>query len=92
MMSESPSVAQGARPVTNRRPDASGASFLFKFSGSRPASINRVWLEALTYTANFPAGLHIVPEPPRRGCQRKRTDRLAGAPSPYVRVTVPSGC
>jgi hypothetical protein len=41
----------------------SGASFLFKFSGSRPATINRAWLEALTYTANSPAGLHIASEP-----------------------------
>lgn len=36
----------------------------FKFSGGRPPAINRHWIDALILTANSPAGLHIVPEPP----------------------------
>ncbi len=35
----------------------------FKYHGSRRASTNRSWLEALAFTANSPSGLHIVPEP-----------------------------
>lgn len=38
-------------------------SLVYKYSGSRQPSVNREWLEALTYTANSPAGLHVVPEP-----------------------------
>lgn len=36
----------------------------FSFSGSRSPSINRSWVEALAITANSPAGLYLVPEPP----------------------------
>ncbi|WP_127795299.1 ATP-dependent DNA ligase [Agromyces sp. LHK192] len=36
----------------------------FKYSGGRPPSINRTWIEALMDTANSPSGLVIVPEPP----------------------------
>lgn len=35
----------------------------FKFTGSRPPSINRHWIDALMLTANTPAGLRLVPEP-----------------------------
>lgn len=36
----------------------------FKFHGSRQPSLNRAWVEALAITANAPAGLYLVPEPP----------------------------
>ncbi|MFB7892445.1 ATP-dependent DNA ligase [Microbacterium sp. NPDC056044] len=45
----------------------SGASLVFSFYGGRPAKTNRTWLEALMRTANSPAGLHVVPEPPDEG-------------------------
>lgn len=38
----------------------------YKFFGSRVPQINRAWIEDLTTTANSPAGLHLVPEPPER--------------------------
>jgi len=41
-----------------------GASIVYKFSGSRPPSINRAWLDRLAETANASSGLHLVPEPP----------------------------
>lgn len=41
----------------------SQASLVFKFSGGRPPSLNKVWLEALMHTANSPTGLYVVPEP-----------------------------
>ena len=37
---------------------------LFRFHGSRRPHINMAWVEALAYTANQPAGLYLVPEPP----------------------------
>lgn len=40
-----------------------GASFVFKFHGSRPPALNREWLDALMFTANSPTGLYVVPEP-----------------------------
>jgi len=42
-------------------------SLVYKFYGSRLPTLNRAWLEALTYTANLPAGLYVVPEPPAGG-------------------------
>lgn len=39
----------------------------FKYSGSRSASLNRAWIEALAVTANGPSGLYIVPEPADAG-------------------------
>jgi hypothetical protein len=39
------------------------SSLVYKFYGSRRPGVNRAWIEALAYTANSPAGLHIVPEP-----------------------------
>lgn len=39
------------------------SSLVYKFYGSRRPAVNRAWIEALAYTANSPAGLHIVPEP-----------------------------
>ena len=36
---------------------------VYRFSGSRRPQLNTEWLEALTYTANSPGGLHLVPEP-----------------------------
>ena len=41
-----------------------GVSLVYKFYGSRRPAINRVWIEALVYTANSATGLHVVPEPP----------------------------
>jgi hypothetical protein len=38
-------------------------SIIYKFYGSRRPAINRAWVDALVYTANSPAGLHVVPEP-----------------------------
>jgi hypothetical protein len=35
----------------------------FKFSGSKPVSINRDWVVALTATANSSSGLAFLPEP-----------------------------
>lgn len=40
------------------------STLVFKYYGSRTPDVNRVWLEALMYTANSPSGLYLVPEPP----------------------------
>lgn len=45
----------------------SGAGLVFWYYGGRPPRLNRTWLEALMRTANSPAGLQIVPEPPEAG-------------------------
>lgn len=34
----------------------------FAFSGSRPAMLNREWIEVLLRTANAPEGLQMIPE------------------------------
>ncbi len=39
------------------------SSMVFKFYGGRTPPLNPGWLHALTYTANSPRGLYIVPEP-----------------------------
>ncbi|OUE25872.1 ATP-dependent DNA ligase [Clavibacter michiganensis] len=39
-------------------------SLWFKYSGSRPPSLNSAWVQALMAEANTPAGLHLVVEPP----------------------------
>lgn len=36
----------------------------FVFFGGREPVLNRAWIDALMATANSPAGLQIVPEPP----------------------------
>ncbi len=36
---------------------------VYRFSGSRRPELNTAWLDALAYTANSSAGLHVVPEP-----------------------------
>lgn len=36
---------------------------VFKYFGSKPPVINRLWVEALLQAANSSSGLHIVPEP-----------------------------
>jgi len=38
-------------------------SLAFQYFGSRPPALNRLWLDALTKSANSPSGLHILPEP-----------------------------
>jgi hypothetical protein len=35
----------------------------FKYMGSRPISINREWIDALTLSANMAGGLQFSPEP-----------------------------
>jgi hypothetical protein len=41
----------------------------FTFSGSKPASLNRTWVEQLMVEANSPAGLQIVPEPKEKDAE-----------------------
>jgi hypothetical protein len=38
-------------------------SLQFKYYGGRAPTLNKAWLEALTYTANSATGLYVVPEP-----------------------------
>jgi hypothetical protein len=38
-------------------------NIVFKYAGSRQPAINRLWIEALAYTASSPSGLYLVPEP-----------------------------
>lgn len=38
------------------------------YGGSRP-QLNPAWVDALAYTANSPAGLHVVPEPQGRAIE-----------------------
>ncbi|WP_217177000.1 hypothetical protein [Streptomyces sp. AC495_CC817] len=40
------------------------SSLVFKYFGSRQPAINRAWVDALAFTANAPAGLYLIPEPP----------------------------
>lgn len=47
---------------------------VFKFSGSRPPRVNRAWLEALSFTANGPQGLYVVPEPAPVGPEKDSVD------------------
>lgn len=51
-----------------------GASLVYKYYGSRKPAINRVWLEALMYTANSATGLHAVPEPAESHPQPEASD------------------
>ncbi|GAA2010959.1 ATP-dependent DNA ligase [Microbacterium ulmi] len=53
------------------------ASLVYKFYGSRKPSLNRAWLDALTYTANSPGGLYVVPEPAEYDQERALTDEDA---------------
>jgi hypothetical protein len=57
---EDPSLGDGRTSVWLHP----AASLVYKYFGSRQPSINRAWLEALTFTANSTNGLYIVPEPP----------------------------
>lgn len=41
----------------------SHVSLVFKFHGGRTPQLNPAWLHALSYTANSPRGLYVVPEP-----------------------------
>lgn len=36
---------------------------VFRFSGSKPPAINRAWVDALSFDASRPDGLHNLPEP-----------------------------
>jgi hypothetical protein len=42
---------------------ASEIPLQFKYSGSRPPTINSAWVEILMATANTAAGLHLLAEP-----------------------------
>lgn len=44
-----------------------GSSLVYKYYGGRQPSINMAWVDALAFTANTPAGLYLVPEPPESG-------------------------
>lgn len=39
------------------------ATISFQYFGGRVAALNPAWIEALTKSANSPAGLALVPEP-----------------------------
>lgn len=39
-------------------------SLVYKFYGSRTPRLNLAWVDALSFTANSPSGLYLVPEPP----------------------------
>lgn len=38
-------------------------SMVFKYYGNRKPRLNPAWLDALSFAANSPAGLSLVPEP-----------------------------
>ena len=40
-------------------------ALVYKFHGSRLVRLNHAWMDALTHSANSPAGLQVVPEPPQ---------------------------
>ncbi len=40
-----------------------GSNLVFKYTAGRTPGINRAWAEALSFTANSPTGLYLVPEP-----------------------------
>ncbi|TBN57899.1 ATP-dependent DNA ligase [Glaciihabitans arcticus] len=40
---------------------------VYKFSGSRPPTINRRWIDDLALAANTMSGLRLVPEPANHG-------------------------
>jgi len=42
-----------------------GVAMQFIYSGNRPPSLNRAWLELLAESANSTGGLHPLPEPPQ---------------------------
>jgi hypothetical protein len=42
---------------------SSNTSLAFEYYGSKPPALNRQWVEALSKSANSPAGLHLLPEP-----------------------------
>lgn len=41
-------------------------SLVYVFGDRRTPRLNHSWIDALAYTANSPAGLNLVPEPPER--------------------------
>lgn len=41
-----------------------GIPLQFVFFGGREPTLNRAWIDALMASANSPAGLELVPEPP----------------------------
>ncbi len=67
---EDPSVGDGRTSIWVHP----GASLVYRYFGSRQPSLNRAWLEALTFTANSTNGLHIVSEPP----ESRAGDVIAG--------------
>jgi len=62
----------------------------FKFSGSRPPSINRTWLDELYTSAASGAGLILTPEPAdRHESSSLHDDDIPGGPAgpPEIEVT-----
>ncbi|MEN0022906.1 MAG: ATP-dependent DNA ligase [Microbacterium sp.] len=56
---EDPSVGAGKVTVWVH----SHSTLTYKYYGSRPPSINKRWIMALTMIAASPSGLYLVPEP-----------------------------
>lgn len=44
-----------------------GIPLVFLFTGSRPPTINRMWVEAMLTEAGGAHGLRVMPEPPLAG-------------------------
>ena len=42
---------------------SSAIPLYFRYSGSKPVSINRDWIDTLSRSANSPSGLQFTPEP-----------------------------
>jgi len=61
--------AAGDHPAVGRRVFwiHPGAHLEFKYHGSKTPPLSHPWLIALLEAANSPAGLWVVPEPPRAG-------------------------
>lgn len=57
---DDPTVGQGRTTVwVHPR-----SSLIYKYYGSRVPPLNMAWVDALSYAANSPGGLHVMPEPP----------------------------
>jgi hypothetical protein len=50
-------------------------SLVYKYYGSRMPRLNPAWIDALAFTANSPAGLHLVPEPAPRAVPDREEER-----------------
>jgi hypothetical protein len=68
---EDPSVGGGRTSVWVHP----NSVLVFKFHGGRQPAINPAWLLALTFTANGPHGLYVVPEPDELAARRATQER-----------------